>query len=1010
MATLRFLLKRFVAQRLLGLAIVVTLAFTIGVLVAGPIYADAAREAILASAVRSASVTVVNVRLSVYADETFDYAGADAAVKDAEFRLPVSALVRQGLGTARLEANGVTLSVPLLFRDDIQSHLDIKGETPGEGQIALAASQAKTLGVKRGDRLTAIGPSGKTVELTVSGTFPPPDREDPFWFGDRNPFPAPDSTDPQPAVLSPDGYLAAAKHLRVTTEYAWDGYTDFEGVPFTIAERVPAQIAQIADGLASDPAFAGRQTQVSSGLDTLMELVRQRVSNLRVPIFLVVFQIGAVTLAVLAGVGSLTLTRQSFELAVLRSRGFSRGKLIAAQGVQAAFSALIAFPIGLALGALLAKLASFSNGPSLPGVLFPIRVSGQAQLLGLVGALAGAGILLLLSLPHISRTILEERRLLSREQRPLLARYPIEAFVLPLGIFAFIEVRNRGGVGPSRTGDIDPLILLAPTLLIFGLSFLALRLLLFVLKRLDRTIGRKRDLATYLAGRRLGRSPGTSFATSLLLVLSVGLLVVSTSYRAIVIRNHEDSARQQLGGDWQIQVAPPDQPLVSLRNMPDDTTPVVRTAPALDGGTFKLPPQAFGVDPDTYASAGYWRGDYSSVGLNAWLDAIRVPRAGVPVTAGVEALRLSVDVERLPRQELLLQATFEKADGTVSTADATLQRTAEYSLATDGAERLLSITVEQPGVGDLPAKIALTLREVTLGTEALDVSGWQSLRWRGSDEEMTLENGLTHLVIHHGAGHVIGGIAPPSGPLPALVSPGIAEQEGEVFEATLGGQRLEFRRVATASTFPTVGGDFIVVSLPALLESAARVPEAGAAIGEVWAMGGEDPVPALHRAGFVTGEVQASEPIIAVLSQLPQSLALGMHFTAAAGGLGLVVIGVAVGLYFAQRRREFEFASLRAMGMQPGQIRRVLVLEQSILIGFALAAGAVLGFGILKLMMPYVGKSLGAAVPPPILVVDGFSFALAIVAIVIATALGLRASLGALLRASVTGVLRGEAE
>ena len=44
MTTLRFLLKRFLAQRLLGVAIVVTLGFTIGVLVAGPIYADAARQ------------------------------------------------------------------------------------------------------------------------------------------------------------------------------------------------------------------------------------------------------------------------------------------------------------------------------------------------------------------------------------------------------------------------------------------------------------------------------------------------------------------------------------------------------------------------------------------------------------------------------------------------------------------------------------------------------------------------------------------------------------------------------------------------------------------------------------------------------------------------------------------------------------------------------------------------------------------------------------------------------
>ena len=66
MATLRFLLKRFVAQRLLGLAVVVTLAFSIGVLVAGPIYADAARSAILSSAIQGAAVTVANVRIQAF--------------------------------------------------------------------------------------------------------------------------------------------------------------------------------------------------------------------------------------------------------------------------------------------------------------------------------------------------------------------------------------------------------------------------------------------------------------------------------------------------------------------------------------------------------------------------------------------------------------------------------------------------------------------------------------------------------------------------------------------------------------------------------------------------------------------------------------------------------------------------------------------------------------------------------------------------------------------------------
>src|SRR2546430_832712 len=91
---------------------------------------------------------------------------------------------------------------------------------------------------------------------------------------------------------------------------------------------------------------------------------------------------------------------------------------------------------------------------------------------------------------------------------------------------------------------------------------------------------------------------------------------------------------------------------------------------------------------------------------------------------------------------------------------------------------------------------------------------------------------------------------------------------------------------------------------------------------------------------------------------------------AAAGGMALVVIGVSVGLYFTQRRREFEFASLRAMGSSPRQVTGTLLTEQGAMIAFAVVAGAGLGFLVVRLMMPYFGKAVGAAFPAPILVVD----------------------------------------
>ena len=301
MATLRFLLKRFVAQRLLGLAVVVTLAFSVGVLVAGPIYADAARSAILSSAVQGAAVTVANVRIQAYGNGEFPWAEADASIADATASLPVGATVPQGLTTVRLNGEDGP-SVPLLFRDGAEAHLTFKGEPPGPGEIALAGKASQTEGLRIGDQVTLVGPSGEKTTLTVSGTFLPPDTSDPFWFGSRSPFPPPDSTQVQPELVSRDTALQLADTLRLTTEYAWDVYLDLEGVPFDEVETIPAQLRHIEDQLHDEPGLDG--ARVLTGLDTLLRIVDQRVENLRVPILLVVFQIGAVTLAVLAGVGS----------------------------------------------------------------------------------------------------------------------------------------------------------------------------------------------------------------------------------------------------------------------------------------------------------------------------------------------------------------------------------------------------------------------------------------------------------------------------------------------------------------------------------------------------------------------------------------------------------------------------------------------------------------------------------------------------------------------------------
>jgi putative ABC transport system permease protein len=1009
MATIRFLLTRFAAQRLLGLAVVVTLAFSVGVLVAGPIYADAAREAIFSSAVEDAGVTVTNARFQVYGDRAFDWASANGSITGSLAGVPTDQVVPQGLSTIRLgTADGPSL--PMFFRDGAQDHLQIRGQAPGPGQIAMPSSTALAAHLHPGDDVVLIGPNDEAVTLELSGTYPSPDRDDPFWYGAHSPFPAPESTDAPPLLTSRDTYLDAARRLDLTTEYVWDAYLALHRLTYDEAKALPGRLTDIEDELNSVPGLS--TLRVNTGIASLFAVVDQRVENLRIPILLVVFQIGAVTLAVLAGVGALTLTRQSFELAVLHSRGFSSRTLLAAQGAQAAIYGVVAYPLGLILGLVLARLAGRSNGAQLPGVRFPVRLDAGAAVLGLVAAAVGAAILLTLSVPLVKRTILEERRRASREDRPLLSRVPVELIVLPLGIFAYIQL--RGGTKPEPgAGTIDPLVLAAPTLLLFAASFLALRLLLFALHRLDRRIGRTTRLPAYLAGRRLGRSPGTGFAAALLLLLSMGLLVVSTSYRAIVLQNHSDAAHVQVGADWNVAVSAPEQVLSAVRRLPPRTTPVVRAEPMFTNGNFSLPPTVLGIDPATYEQGGWWRSDFSETPLDEILGDLRTPPLGVALSTDADALRLRLDTPLVPNG-MAVQATAITDAGEVSTSQAPLlQGTSDYALEVPGGgARLVSITFHVETGIDLPSSLQVRFESVEAGSQPVSLQDWTPITWRSSSGTLdAADDGLTYRM-EPGAGNVIGGIWPTPDPLPALLSDNWTDRPGSEFEAGLAGQTTMVDPVATASQFPGLlpNAPFLVVSETALLERQFSIPEAGISVNEIRANTAQDPSASLDAAGFSPGLVQSTAPIEGLLAQLPQSLAVGMNFTAALAGLGLVVIGVAAGLYFTMRRRDYEFAALRAMGTGQPQIRRTLMLEQIGLLGFALVAGLGIGYILLRLMMPYVGTSLGVSYPAPVLVIDWTALGAAIVAIVVATGLALGAAVRFLMRSSVTGVLRGEAE
>lgn len=105
---------------------------------------------------------------------------------------------------------------------------------------------------------------------------------------------------------------------------------------------------------------------------------------------------------------------------------------------------------------------------------------------------------------------------------------------------------------------------------------------------------------------------------------------------------------------------------------------------------------------------------------------------------------------------------------------------------------------------------------------------------------------------------------------------------------------------------------------------------------------------------------------------------LGALALATAGAAGAGALGFAVGARAAVRARRVELAALRALGLTALQVRRSLLVEQGLLAGFALLAGAVAGLVVASAFAP---AALPAGVPPARLVVPALPIVVLVAAI-----------------------------
>lgn len=561
--------RRLWSHLSLGLAVWAGLALAVGMVVAIPVYAEASGYRILLAAL--AERTVVDP-LPPFA-MVYRYGGAsDPSISWQQYQkanqlignLPAAGIDLPAPPSVRFAATEKlrvgfpdgegkeVLFARLGFVTGIDRHIQIvEGEPPlpysGSGPIDVMVSETTaSKNTMLVDDLYLVQTTGRgpriDVLVRVAAIWRPADADATYWFQPPSTY--------SDVLLIPEAsfvWLTDVPDTAFVTLISWYTAIDGSSVRSGDVERLRNQI-----------------TVTSADVEQLLpgaELVRSPLDSLerhrdQVRVLTVTLALFAVPLLVLIGyfmlqVAELTVARQQQEMAVLRSRGSSRWQIMGLAFGEVVLLGAAAWaagvPLGLALAQLIAWTVSFLRFAPLS--VPPPTLLSTSSWHGLAAVALAIPAVLLPALGSSGRTIVSFKSERARATRaPLWQRVYLDIMLLVPAMYGYQQLRLNGMIGvPGVTVAADdpfrnPLLLLAPALMVFSGALIGMRFLPLLLRLLAWIFGNMPGVALVTALRFLSRTPSAYNGPVLLITLTLALAAFTSSMALTLDRYSEERA------------------------------------------------------------------------------------------------------------------------------------------------------------------------------------------------------------------------------------------------------------------------------------------------------------------------------------------------------------------------------------------------------------------------------------------------------------------------------------
>jgi len=1037
-----------------SLSVLLVASFATAVAAAGPIYLAAAGDSILQYGLRTAPPTAQGTGVELVTstagrpgtDRLTD--AIDAALRgDVLQRAYPDRIVALEYRTRLLDTHGRPSALTaVVFRQDACAHLRlVTGRCVAEGtadEVMISRATADERKWSTGTALTVghftdPGPRGTDRVMRVVGVYEAIDPGGPYWFNDtRHYFGATGDRRGAANVPTLEALLVPRSAFAPVTAAPTGTMNAVVDLPLrrgTVHHRdMPALRAQL-DAFGTALASAGVDQRgfggsVVTGLRSVLNRADTGQRTLAVPMLLIVGQLLLLGWYVLFMVTAAAAEARGGEVALAKLRGLAPGSTLAFGMLESVLLLIVSVPIGVAVGAFAVRTFA---GP----VFGPDTPVGFSALSWLTAGCAAAGGLLaavLGGLATFRRPVLAQWRRADRTVGGGSAA--VDAVIVALAVAG---LASMWWGGTFTNGRIDVLALAAPGLLGLAGALAGARLLPILVRSATLATRGSAKLGLYLALRQVGRRPG---GPRMVAVLATAFAFATFSVLAwsVFADNRHDRAGVDTGAARVVTVDPyggPDLRAVIERMDPDgryamaalDISSMVAAGTSVDAGAQNGPSaepmRLLAVQPPRLHRVGFWRPDFGATSLTEVAGALSEP-APDPIKVHGDALRVAAMSRTTGDAAVDLGAELTTDAGDRVRVALLPTNTGYVSAAvpcTAGCQlRALTITRTVPGMYPVVGSVSVTAVEQhrpeadwQTVPDVLQPSRWQPANPRvtGSDEPVEkITAGLTITYAAPATVTRIGALAAAPSRIPAVVTTAYAPPEGTrgLSLAVPTGAPLEVNAARTVGVLPRAGDRGVLVSLDHLI---AVRPHGYADLlpNQVWLAAGAPPdvLGQLAAAGVRTTGVFTAEQREQVLEHEGPALAVDLMLAGAGAAAILAAAGAVVNLHLLARRRAFELAAMRSVGVRRISMAAAVGTEQALLVGFAIMLGVGLGVLGARLALPAIPQYADLPSYPAVLVhLDPWLIAGVTGALAAALALALFVSGYALLRSAVPARLR----